>query len=208
LISSGFATYYGPEYNYTGKLTTIYQIGRVCTYGYPYRYLTLVFKHCGATYGPTVVLTKGEPVYQHWVKVFDDNLSSKNQFHLVSFPFLDYVLKVTDVPNPYSSGSSSLAISAVKLPIGFYVHGAAFKKLGPEFTFQDTVSYTDGTVNGTWNYVKHVDSGYYLDCLINHPHCGASYDPVYLSLDTSTPSTISGGVCTCTVDKRQWRYFD
>jgi hypothetical protein len=206
LISSGLA--YGPPHTVKGQ-TTVYQIGRVCTYGHPLNFLTLVFDYCPGYYGPTVILTGPRPAYQHWVKVFNADLSRQNKFHIVSFPRLDYVLKVTTVrPLGAPLGSSSVIITAVKLPTAFYVHGWQFRQLGSEYTFQDTVSSTDGTISGTWNYVKHVQTGFYLDCLINHPaQCGKSYAPVVLS-STTYSSTIGNGTCTCSVDRKQWRYFD
>ena len=195
--------------HYVSGTTTVYQIGRVCAYLNPFRFLTLVEDYCHYYYGPTVVLTTERPVGQHWVKVFNADLKSKNQFYIVSFPTLEYVLKVTTkTPLGSPAGSSSVALAAQKIPLFTYVHGGAFKVLyGSDYLFEDTVSVTDGTVLGTWNHVKHVGTGRYLDFFRNHPpQCGKSYDPCVLSYPTATPIGI--GNCTCTYDKVQWRYFD
>ena len=195
-------------YDVSGK-TTVHQIGRVCAYMNPRRYLTLVGDYCPKRYGPTVVLTTERAVGQHWAKVFNADLKSKNQFYLVSYPTLKYVLKVTTkTPKGSPVGSTSVAIAAEKIPYSTYVHGGAFKVLlGTDYLFEDKVSITDGTVSGIWNYVKHNGTGRYLDFFRNHPpQCGKSYDPVVLSYPTAT--TIGIGNCTCTVDKVQWRYYD
>ena len=174
----------------------------------PFRYLTLVEDYCPDHYGPTVVLTTERAVGQHWAKVFNADLNSTNKFYLLSYPVLDHVLKVTTKSIEGSPvGSTSVAIEAEKIPHYTYVHGGAFKVLGSDYLFEDKVSITDGTVLGTWNHVKHVGTGRYLDFFRNHPaQCGISYDPVCLSYPTAT--TIGIANCTCTYDKVQFRYFD
>nr|WNS50066.1 uncharacterized protein 12 [Halisarca dujardinii] len=198
-----------PPYIDTGDLATIYPIGRVCTSGYDQRWLTLVFDYCKSHYGPTVVLAGPRPVYQHWVKVFNGKLTAKSQFHLVSFPFLDYALKVSDT-TPFGATGNTKVITAAKLPAGFYhsTNGGPFRQLTDDFLFTDMVAYTDGTISGTWNHVQHVSTGLYLKALLDHPaQCGTKYDPVVCS-GVKTYDDMTSKTCSCIVEWPLWRYHD